>query len=169
MPDYSQAKIYKIEAPESTTNIYIGSTTKTINVRFSHHKASYKLWLAGHAPYCTAYEILQYPDAQIIEIEAYPCTNRLELTTYENTYIDGNSNCVNKNSTKTKDRKSYEKAYYLDNIEKITEYKKAYMQIFCVENKEKMRANSRAHYIKHKEEIRAHQKANYYAKKCANI
>ena len=128
MPDYSKAKIYKLEAPESTTNIYIGSTTLSLKSRFSMHKAGYKSWLSDHAPYCTAYEILQYPDAQIIEIEAHPCTTNIELLTCEKEYIDGNSNCVNKNSTKTKDIKEYFKAYYLDNKEA---YKARYLQKKC--------------------------------------
>jgi hypothetical protein len=149
MPDYSQAKIYKMEV-DDIDGIYIGSTTLTLDLRLSNHKSHYKLYINGHANYLTAHEILKHPNVRITLIENYPCTNREELYKRECEHINNNPNCVNKNSDKTKDikgyQKEYQKEYRLDNIEHYNQYQKAY-------------------YIENKEAY----KARNYAKKCANI
>jgi hypothetical protein len=116
MPDYLQAKIYKMEV-DDIDDIYIGSTTLTLDLRLICHKSHYKLYINGHATYLTAHEILKHPNVRITLIENYPCTNKEELYKREYEHIKNNPNCINKNSDKTKDIKQYNKAYYIENKE----------------------------------------------------
>ena len=56
MPNYQNGKIYAIRSHQ-TTDIYIGSTTQSLSVRFGEHKRKYKLWINSKVNYITSYEI----------------------------------------------------------------------------------------------------------------
>jgi hypothetical protein len=43
MSKYSEGKIYKLTSSQ-TDKVYIGSTIRSLNVRFSNHKSHYKSW-----------------------------------------------------------------------------------------------------------------------------
>lgn len=55
--NYQKSKIYKITSSQ-TDKIYIGSTIKTLSVRFAKHKTDYNRFINGKQNYVTSFEIL---------------------------------------------------------------------------------------------------------------
>jgi hypothetical protein len=91
-----KSKIYKITSPQ-TTDIYIGSTCKSIEQRFSTHQAQYKCHKkGGTATYNTSFKILQFSDAIITLIENYPCQTKAQLRRREGYWIQNTPNTVNR-------------------------------------------------------------------------
>lgn len=87
MKDYSKGIIYYLKSP-NCGKIYYGSTIEDINVRFSKHKTN--------SNGCTSKQIINSGDAEIFEIEKYPCSNIYELEDREAEYIINNyKQCVN--------------------------------------------------------------------------
>ena len=87
-------KIYKIVSNECD-KVYIGSTfEKTLNIRFSKHKHDLKRWKDGRFRFVSSFDIIKYPDAQIIEISRYDNISKKELLKYEDDFIM-NNNVVN--------------------------------------------------------------------------
>ena len=84
--DYTNSKIYVIISPFCEL-VYYGSTVDELNVRLTNHKCK-----RG----CTSVKIIDAGDAEIYEIETYPCSSLHELEDREAYYIlndwDG---CVN--------------------------------------------------------------------------
>lgn len=131
MPDYSQGKIYRVYSP-SCENVYIGSTSLSLNVRMNIHRCDYKHYLLGQRPYSTCFEILKYADCNIELVKSVECASKKELETHEGEVIRMTPNHVNKRiegRTKkeyreaTKERtKERDKKYAEANKEKIREY-----------------------------------------------
>jgi hypothetical protein len=143
MSKYTQGKIYKLTSSH-TDKIYIGSTTKSLNNRFSNHKWFYKSWLKSQTNKITSYDLLKYTDVKIELIKEFPCETRKELEKEEGKLILEN-NCVNRCVVgRTK------KEYRDENKEKIKENKKEYYQ----ENKEKIKENKKEYYQENKEKIK---------------
>jgi len=116
MPNFKNGKIYKIQSIIGNC-VYYGSTTKkNLSDRFSGHKYCYKRNQKAY----TSSKVLQYDDAKIILVEAYPCNNKSELTSRECYYIKNNE-CVNKQIPGRTD-----KQYRIDNKEKILKRSKQY-------------------------------------------
>jgi hypothetical protein len=91
-----KSKIYKITSAQ-TTNVYVGSTCKSIEKRFYTHKAQYKCHKkGGSAIYNTSFKILQFPDAIITLIENYPCQTKAQLRRREGYWIQNTPNTVNR-------------------------------------------------------------------------
>jgi len=85
MPDYQNAKIYKLWSPEGP-EVYIGSTTQKLCKRKEGHK---KL-------NCSSKILFEKYEEVIIElIEYFPCNNREELNKKEGMHIRM-TDCVNK-------------------------------------------------------------------------
>ena len=65
-------RIYQISAP-GYDKVYVGSTKRDLNVRMSCHKGGMGNRKRGKTNYCSAYEILAYPDAtiELLEEDAY--------------------------------------------------------------------------------------------------
>ena len=82
MPDYQKAKIYAIMSPH-TTDVYIGSTTRSLINRLAEHKYSCK----RKYPF-TSKKIIDLGDAYIYLIEDYPCNTKQELDIRERYYIE---------------------------------------------------------------------------------
>ena len=103
--------IYKLVSSE-TDLIYIGSTFKTINQRFTQHKKDYKKYLKGKHSYTTAVEVLKYVDCKPELIEKVECKNKYELREYERNYIKNNV-CFNKNipNQRLEEKKQYVKNF----------------------------------------------------------
>jgi len=123
MSDYSQGKIYMLTS-EQTSDVYIGSTKETLEVRFTYHKKHYKGWLEEKPNYCyvTSFEICKYDDCKIQLIENYPCENRKELEKKEGEY-QRMMDCVNKHiAGRTM------KEYYEDNKERIQKINKEWRE-----------------------------------------
>ena len=105
---FSNSKVYKIEC-NVTGIIYVGSTTKELNVRLNQHKACYKAYLAGKFNYLTSFKVLENNDYDIHLLRAYDLKDNIDLIAREGYYIK-KLNCVNKNIPGRTDAE-----YYLDN------------------------------------------------------
>lgn len=92
MADYQQGTIYKIVS-ENTDKVYVGSTTQTLEVRFSQHKNCYEKFQNGKYYYITSYELLKQTDCKIELLENFPCNSRKELCTRERFYIETLDSC----------------------------------------------------------------------------
>jgi len=113
MPNYQNAKIYKLWSPEGD-DIYIGSTTQKLYARKAQHK-KYKD--------CSAKILYEkYNDVRIELLECCPCDNKEELTKKEGEYIR-NNNCINQINSGINARdnkKEYDKEWRNKHKEKIT-------------------------------------------------
>jgi hypothetical protein len=157
MPNYKNAKIYKLWSPEGD-EIYIGSTTQKLCDRKAKHNDNYKRNLN-----CSSKILFdKYNDVKIELLECCPCDNKEELAKKEGEYIR-NNNCVNKfiaGRTKREYRednierfKKYEKDYREDNKEKIKEWRE--------NNKEKINECSKEWKENNKEKIKEYNKEYY--------
>ena len=93
MPNYQNAKIYKLWSPEGD-DIYIGSTTQLLSQRKSKHTDNYKRNLTCKSR--ILYE--KYTDIRVELLECCACDNKEELHKKEGEYIR-NNNCVNRSIT----------------------------------------------------------------------
>lgn len=86
MNKYSRGKIYIIKSPNHD-KVYYGSTTYPLKKRFAVHKADRQ---------CLSRKIIDAGDADIFEIEPFPCTCKVELQDREAEFIIANyDDCVN--------------------------------------------------------------------------
>lgn len=85
-PKYNKGKIYRIFSQEGNVE-YIGSTTRSLDKRFSDHKFGMLSFLKGAKKYCYSIEVLKFNDADIELIEDFPCNNCDELHAQEGIYI----------------------------------------------------------------------------------
>jgi hypothetical protein len=93
MPNYQQAKIYKITSGDMT---YIGSTTApTLAKRLAEHVSNYKGWKAGTRGRTTSFQVIETGQYEITLIELYPCGSKDELNARERFHIE-HTICVNK-------------------------------------------------------------------------
>jgi len=145
MPDYSQGKIYKVVSPNHS-KIYIGSTCTTLADRFTQHKNDRN---------CSSVEIIDAGCSDIKLIEDFPCLDKAQLEDREAEIqlMDWEA-CVNKNVAGAYRRAGGKKEY-------MKVYNKTYMKAYCEANREKIKAQKKAHYEENAETIKA--KAN---KKC---
>jgi hypothetical protein len=152
MPNYQNGKIYAIRSHQKT-DIYIGSTTQSLSVRFGGHKASYNQWKKGKSRYYSSFEILKCDDCYIEEIEKYPCNDKDELNRREGQLIR-QMDCVNKCiAGRTR------KEYLQDNKEHIKEQTRQYRQ----EHKEHIKIKKKEYRQEHKEHIKE-QLSKWYEK-----
>ena len=79
---YANGKIYAIKSYK-TDKYYIGSTTKSLNERFSKHKSGF----LQNNRYTTCHQILNYGNYYIELLEAFQCENRKQLRKREGEYI----------------------------------------------------------------------------------
>jgi hypothetical protein len=119
--------IYAIKN-ETSDNVYVGSTVKSLEERFTTHKGNYKLWLKGKYTYVTSFEIIKCPTAYIEYIEGCDIE---DLADREDYWIQ-NTKCVNMRNGNSDNyvetRPQYLKDYVEKNKEKIKEYKRMYFQ-----------------------------------------
>jgi hypothetical protein len=115
------AKIYKI-IDNTNGNVYIGSTTQTLNIRLKHHKSDYKRYLKGKFGHTTSFEIIKNNDYRIEIIKYVIYKDRIELHQRERYYIE-NNDCINK-IIPSRTKKEYNKEYY-------KEYNKIKFQCEC--------------------------------------
>ena len=124
-------KIYKI-TDNTNDNIYIGSTCKTLEERLSRHKYDYKSFLKGLYNNTRSFDIIKNNDYKIDLLENCQIKTKQELLARERYYIE-NNDCLNKNIPGRT-----EKEYYIDNKDKISEYKKAYYEANKEANRDKV-------------------------------
>lgn len=114
-------KVYKIY-DNTNGNVYYGSTRQALSKRLQSHKTKYKQHLNDPERHkgMTVFQILKNDNYTISLVEEFTCQNREQLHARERHFIE-NFNCVNKHiPLRTK------KEYYVDNFEKIAEYKREY-------------------------------------------
>ena len=155
MPDYKNAKIYKIWSPEGD-DIYIGATTQPLFKRLHHHKS---------AKDCSSKILFEkYTDVRIELVECYPCNSKEEITKKEGEFIR-TLDCVNRNvagrTTKEyyKENKEYyeewRKEHYDKNKEQLLENAKKYRD----NNKERKKEWSKEYRENNKEHLKEYFKA----------
>lgn len=88
-------RIYKI-CSHQTNKIYVGSTTQSLQERFSGHKCHYKQYINNNGHYVTSFEIIKFDDAYICLIEEVVVTNKHELHKLERKYIESIPEIVNR-------------------------------------------------------------------------
>tara|TARA_R100000951_G_C2531902_1_gene146640 strand:+ start:115 stop:588 length:474 start_codon:yes stop_codon:yes gene_type:complete len=91
MVNYENSKIYKL-TNTNTKQLYIGSTTRDLQIRYIEHKS---LYTTGKTDKGKSYLLFNETDNVIIElVENYPCKNKKELSIRERYYINS-FDCVN--------------------------------------------------------------------------
>ena len=160
MPSYKNGKIYKLRSNQ-IDKIYIGSTKQSLNHRFSAHKYDY----ATKRYNCSSFEILKFEDCKIELIEKYSCNSKYELREQEQFHIEQNKNiCVNifnaflTEEQRKENKNEYNKNYYINNKERLTEYEKNYSQIrieciYCDEISTKKNYKRHCKSEKHKQNV----------------
>ena len=107
MPNYQNAKIYKIINDELPNLIYIGSTVQPLINRLCEHRKNAKNAKIN----LTSKQLFEIGKPKIILLENFSCDSKEELFKRERYYIES-IQCVNKNiPTRTS------KEYYQDNKE----------------------------------------------------
>ena len=169
MPDYSLGKIYmvypKVEDADEG-DVYYGSTTNTLARRMSEHRrkeCSSKILFDKYGVENCFIEL----------VENYPCETKDELNKKEGEYIR-NHKCVNKaipgrtrkeyyidNSDKVKE---YKKQYYIENIDNIKEKHKQYH----IDNSDKVKEYKKQYYIDNSDKVKEYKK-QYYIENIDNI
>lgn len=151
MPNYQNAKIYKLWTPKCN-EIYIGSTTKTLSTRLSQHKSQLD---------CESKFLFEnYDDVRIELIEKFPCGNKMELIRRESEYIR-TTICLNK-VIPDRTQKEYQQEYREANKEKILEkqkqYREANQETLNEKAKEKVKCECGAYVSK--SHLSLHKKTN---------
>jgi hypothetical protein len=143
------ALIYAIRSYQ-TDKYYVGSTTKPLAWRFSHHKST------GET---TSQEIIKYGDAYIELIEECDIEVRYER---ERFHIE-NGNVVNKKCPirSEEEYKTIKKAYYEARVDEILTQRKVYY----VENTDEIKAKRAVYRSTHIDDINVKMKAYYEAHK----
>lgn len=95
MSDYSQGKIYILKS-KNTEDVYIGSTTLSLQERFHFHMSNYYRWLRTNNNYITSIEIIKQGEPYIELLQDYSCNSQKELRRKEGEY-QLKIKCVNKN------------------------------------------------------------------------
>ena len=140
---FDDAKIYQI-VDNTNSNVYIGSTCRTLKARLASHKTDYKRFLNGVIHNTRSFDIIKNNDYEIKLLEECEVKNKQELFARERFYIE-NNNCLNKCIPGRTG-----KQYYIDNKEKYKESRKTYYD----NNKEKFKEYTKARYIANKERIK---------------
>ena len=124
MPDYNNAKIYKIEC-SITGEIYIGSTCEpTLARRLAKHVSCYKSWKRGKGNNVTSFDIIDRGEYKIMLIENFICNSKDELAAREGHYIK-EYRLVDKVVNRKIEGRT-KKEYHEDNKDKIAIQKKNY-------------------------------------------
>lgn len=132
--NYTLGKIYKITSP-NCDEVYVGSTTKKLNDRFSCHISILQ------TKKVSSHIVIDKGDAVIELIEEFPCKSRKELERREGEIMKTILNCCNK---RIAGRTCCQ--YYIDNCVIISKRRKEYR----IDNLDKMRERGRQYYSKKK-------------------
>ena len=150
MPNYQDAKIYKLVNDSMPGLVYYGSTVNTFARRLGQHKAPTNK--------CKSKCLFEHGTVQIFLVEEYPCENKLQLNARERFYIE-NNDCVNKHIPGRS-----KKEYYHDNHAEILIQKKEYydanqdeislrMKEYYAKNRDKRSLKSKEYYDANQDEI----------------
>jgi len=148
--DYQNGKIYKLWSPSNEGLIYIGSTTQNLSMRKGGHSKDFKKWQNRKRNFVTSFTVLECEDNRIDLLEAYPCSNKMELLKREGYWIK-KINCLNKNIAGRTP-----KDYREDNKEEISKKQKSYRE----KNKEKILEKQKSYREANKEGIKKYYEKN---------
>ena len=150
MPNYKHGKIYKIV--NESDDVYIGSTTLALKLRFQLHKSMNKRFRLGKGQYlssCNMWNDNANPHIQLLE--ECPCDSSKELAEREAHYYQlHKSNCVNKNIPNQSNSE-----WQLVNQSKIREYHRLYFQ----KHKQRLMKQTKLYYKQNIESCRAKRRA----------
>ena len=144
------ARVYKITS-EKGGLVYIGSTVSSLSVRLSKHYTDMRRWLAGEIGKWASFQVLEYDDAKIEQIEELEVANLDELHKREGHY-QKTMECINK---KIAGRTRQE--YRIDTKEHIKKHHDKLYQ----DNRETILAENK---INHTCECGGHYKYNHKAR-----
>jgi hypothetical protein len=154
---YHTSKIYKLSSPQCE-KFYIGSTTRTLNVRLTQHKSDYKIYLEKSiGSYLTSFEVVKFDDCIIELIKGVKCESKKELDRIEGECIlEHHDRILNKNvAGRTL------KEWYQINKGKIKEYYEAHkneikdkQKEYCKAHKNELKEKAKEYYEAHKNELR---------------
>ena len=146
MPNYSNGKIYTIRFHNSN-EIYIGSTTQSLAVRFGEHKRrkSSTVYKLINSKYNGDWSVCYYE-----LYENYSCNNKEELCKKEGDIIrlfknDENYDCIN---NRIEGRTN--KEYYIDKIDKVKQYE--------IDNADKIKETKKQYYKDNIDKIKEYRK-----------
>ena len=164
--DYQIGNIYKIICTVNSDFIYIGSTFKKLNLRWSEHKSKYKKYLQNGINEMSTHKYFDKYGIQsfrIVLIKSYKVcseSNRdnTHLKVYEQLWINKTKNAVNLQSAfnplRKLDKKIYADKYYQNNKEYVNECHKKWHQ----NNKEERNQKKKKYYQNNKEQINKKRK-----------
>ena len=149
--NYQIGHVYKILCTVNSEFIYIGSTFRQLNVRWTAHKTKYNKYLKGGNNKMSTYKFYDKYGIQFFRIELIKsykvCSqskyDNTHLKVYEQLWINKTKNAVNLKSAFNPLRKLDEKIY-------LNKYRK--------NNKEEIREKSKEYRKKNKEQINKNRK-----------
>jgi len=156
-------RIYKIYRDADKKTVYIGSTFKTLCIRFSNHKSKFKRYLNGKCPFVSSFDIVKFNDADIHLIKEVEVKDKNELRQIEDDFItiynDLGFNIINirRAFTTQNEKKEYFKQYYKQYCEQHKEQHKEYYE----QHKEEQKEQNKEYYEQHKEEINMKRKQKF--------
>ena len=167
MPNYQQAKIYKIW-DNNYAECYVGGTIQEFSVRMAEHRRRYKSFLDGRAKRVdtSAFKLfLKYglENCRLELDELYPCNSKVELVKREGEHIR-NSNCVNRcNAGRShKEYNEENKEYIAERQKKYDEgrkdFRKEYQKQYHQDNKYKIQQQRKEYWERNKTKL--HEKNN---------
>ena len=109
------AFIYAIKN-ETSNDVYIGSTVRTLGMRISEHRTDYDLYLKNKCHYMTSFQIIKCKTNYIEYIEGCDIN---DMDDREKFWIKNTPNCINKKNNTKLSRKEWRKLY--DIKKKITQ------------------------------------------------
>jgi len=142
MCDYKNGKIYQLVCNE-TREVYIGSTTASLEDRLTTHKAP--------TNNCYSKQIIDRNNYYIELLETYPCNNEFELNRKEGEYQRA-IECINHNIA----GRTY-KEWVQDNKEKLDKYHKKYDTEYRQINKEAIAKRKHKYYQNNLETLKANR------------
>ena len=145
MTDFSKSKIYKIVCNE-TNDIYIGSTTLTLEHRLSAHIRNKD---------CSSRQIMDRGNYDMTLIEKFPCNSYLELRMREQFYMDTIPNINKIRAHITADQTRIQTAIYQkEHKNKLVIYHKKYNK----KNKDKIAIRKKEYHKENKNKIAIYKK-----------
>jgi Uri superfamily endonuclease len=119
--------IYKITCDE-TFDVYIGSTSKTIQKRLAKHKVDYKQRILNKIKKnITSFKIVRYDSAKIETISTHHNVSKRQLHEIERCAIENEPNAVNKTiptrTYTTEEMIDYRRKYRTDNRDRSSMYR----------------------------------------------
>lgn len=153
--DFSKTKIYKIVCKDlNVPDIYVGHTTDFTRRKCKHKQDCNNPEAKNHniKLYSSIRANGGWDNWDMIQVEDYPCANKLEASARERHFYEELNGSLNTN----KPNRNL-KEYYQDNKEKILEYQNNYNHV----NKDKLKEYREANKDKIKE-YNAKYRAEYY-------